>query len=56
MIPRLFGTNGIRGVVGQDMTVDLALRVGKSEEAARYVDVAARQREGIRLRHVHDIN
>ena len=30
MIPRLFGTNGIRGVVGQDMTVDLALRVGKS--------------------------
>ena len=30
MIPRLFGTNGIRGVVGQDITVDLALRVGKS--------------------------
>lgn len=30
MIPRLFGTNGIRGVVGQDMTVDLALRMGKS--------------------------
>ena len=30
MIPRLFGTNGIRGVVGQDMTVDLALRVGKA--------------------------
>ncbi len=30
MIPRLFGTNGIRGVVGQEMTVDLALRMGKS--------------------------
>ena len=30
MSPRLFGTNGIRGVVGQDMTVDLALRVGKA--------------------------
>ena len=30
MIPRLFGTNGIRGVVGLDMTVDLALRVGKA--------------------------
>ncbi len=25
---RLFGTNGIRGVVGQDMTADLAVRVG----------------------------
>ncbi len=30
MTSRLFGTNGIRGVVGEDMTVDLALRVGKS--------------------------
>jgi phosphomannomutase/phosphoglucomutase len=30
VIPRLFGTNGIRGVVGQEMTVDLALRMGKS--------------------------
>lgn len=27
---RLFGTNGIRGVVGQDMTAELALRVGRS--------------------------
>ncbi len=27
---RLFGTNGIRGVVGQDMTADLAVRVGRS--------------------------
>ena len=30
MIPRLFGTNGIRGIIGQEMTVDLALRMGKS--------------------------
>jgi len=30
VIPRLFGTNGIRGVVGQEMTVDLVLRMGKS--------------------------
>ena len=30
MMSRLFGTNGIRGVVGEDMTVDLALRVGKA--------------------------
>ncbi len=30
MIPRLFGTNGVRGVVGADMTVDLALKVGKA--------------------------
>ncbi|TLZ60900.1 MAG: phosphoglucosamine mutase [Methanobacteriota archaeon] len=30
MIPRLFGTNGIRGIIGQDMSVDLALRMGKS--------------------------
>ncbi len=29
-MPRLFGTNGIRGVVGEDMTVDLALKVGKA--------------------------
>jgi len=27
---RLFGTNGIRGVVGKDMTADLALRVGRA--------------------------
>ena len=27
---RLFGTNGIRGVVGQDMTADLAVRVGRA--------------------------
>ncbi len=27
---RLFGTNGIRGIVGKDMTADLALDVGKS--------------------------
>ncbi len=27
---RLFGTNGIRGVVGKDMNADLALRVGKA--------------------------
>ena len=27
---RLFGTNGIRGVVGQDMTADLAVKVGRA--------------------------
>ncbi len=27
---RLFGTNGIRGVVGQDLTADLAVRVGRA--------------------------
>ncbi len=27
---RLFGTNGIRGVVGRDMTADLAVRVGRA--------------------------
>ena len=27
---KLFGTNGIRGVVNQDMSVDLALRIGKA--------------------------
>ena len=27
---RLFGTNGIRGVVGTDMTADLAVRVGRA--------------------------
>ncbi len=27
---RLFGTNGIRGVVGKDMTADLAVRVGRA--------------------------
>ena len=27
---RLFGTNGIRGIVGQDMTADLAVRVGRA--------------------------
>jgi len=30
MTARLFGTNGIRGIVGRDMTADLAVRVGKS--------------------------
>jgi len=30
MTRRLFGTNGIRGVVGKDMTPDLAVRVGKA--------------------------
>ncbi|MGQ0797263.1 MAG: phosphoglucosamine mutase, partial [Methanobacteriota archaeon] len=30
MTRRLFGTNGIRGVVGTDMTPDLAVRVGKA--------------------------
>src|SRR2546427_1884415 len=30
VIPRLFGTNGIRGIIGQEMTVDLALGMGKS--------------------------
>src|SRR5207245_5616556 len=29
-ISRLFGTNGIRGVVGEDINVDLAYRVGSS--------------------------
>ncbi len=28
MAKRLFGTNGVRGVVGQDMNPDLALRIG----------------------------
>ncbi|MFW6304719.1 MAG: phosphoglucosamine mutase, partial [Candidatus Saliniplasma sp.] len=27
---KLFGTNGVRGIVNQDMTVDLALRLGKA--------------------------
>lgn len=27
---RLFGTNGIRGVVGKDLTADLAIRVGRA--------------------------
>ncbi len=27
---RLFGTNGIRGVIGQDMTADLAVAIGKA--------------------------
>ncbi len=27
---RLFGTNGIRGIVGRDMTADLAVRVGRA--------------------------
>jgi phosphomannomutase/phosphoglucomutase len=27
---RLFGTNGVRGVIGQDMTPDLAMRIGKA--------------------------
>src|SRR3989475_2784203 len=27
---RLFGTNGIRGVVGPDMTADLAVKVGRA--------------------------
>ncbi len=30
MAARLFGTNGVRGVVNEDMTVDLALQMGKS--------------------------
>ncbi len=30
MIPRLFGTNGIRGVVGDTLTADLALSVGRA--------------------------
>ncbi len=30
MIPRLFGTNGIRGVVGDTLTADLALDVGRA--------------------------
>ncbi len=29
-MPRLFGTNGVRGVVNEDMNTDLALRLGKS--------------------------
>ncbi|HLQ42483.1 MAG TPA: phosphoglucosamine mutase, partial [Thermoplasmata archaeon] len=27
---RLFGTNGIRGIVGPDMNADLALKVGRA--------------------------
>ena len=30
MVPRLFGTNGVRGVVNDDMDVNLALRLGKA--------------------------
>ena len=30
MIPRLFGTNGIRGLLGESLTADLALRVGRA--------------------------
>lgn len=29
-MPKLFGTNGVRGIVNQDMNVDLALKLGKS--------------------------
>ena len=29
-MPRLFGTNGIRGVVNEDMNVELALNLGKA--------------------------
>jgi len=29
-VTRLFGTNGIRGVVGRDMTAELAVRVGRA--------------------------
>jgi phosphomannomutase/phosphoglucomutase len=29
-VTRLFGTNGIRGVVGESMTADLAMRVGRA--------------------------
>ena len=30
MAARLFGTNGVRGVVNEDMTTDLALQLGKA--------------------------
>ena len=30
MMARLFGTNGVRGVVNKDLTADLALRLGKA--------------------------
>ncbi|MFA6680265.1 MAG: phosphoglucosamine mutase, partial [Candidatus Methanomethylophilaceae archaeon] len=30
MAEKLFGTNGVRGVVNEDMTADLALQVGKA--------------------------
>ncbi|MFO7791757.1 MAG: phosphoglucosamine mutase [Candidatus Saliniplasma sp.] len=29
-MPKLFGTNGVRGIVNQDMNVDLAIRLGKA--------------------------
>jgi len=29
-VTRLFGTNGIRGIVGQDMTAELAVKVGRA--------------------------
>jgi len=29
-VTRLFGTNGIRGIVGEDMTADLAVKVGRA--------------------------
>ena len=28
--PRLFGTNGVRGVVNQELTSELALQMGKA--------------------------
>ena len=30
MMPKLFGTNGVRGIVNEDMDVDLASRLGKA--------------------------
>lgn len=30
LMPRLFGTNGVRGVVGEDMTPELALSLGRA--------------------------
>ncbi|MFW6375912.1 MAG: phosphoglucosamine mutase, partial [Thermoplasmatota archaeon] len=29
-MPKLFGTNGVRGIVNEDMNVDLASRLGKA--------------------------
>ncbi len=29
-MPKLFGTNGVRGIVNKDMNIDLAIRLGKS--------------------------
>ena len=40
MVERMFGTNGIRGIINEDMTSDLALQMGKAIGAAVRGNVA----------------